>query len=146
MGRADAGAQRARPLGQTYQVRDDRAKPEFQLLEIDADDAGAALPGPGHRLFRIWVGPGEDGKKPLHWFDVPSRPIFAFAGIWRPTERGNAYGFPTTEPNAVVASIHPKAMPVILHDEDYGRWLTAPWDELKKLAAPYPSQLMKAFQ
>ncbi len=65
--------------------------------------------------------PGDDGKKPLRWFDVPSRPIFAFAGIWRPTERSNAYGFLTTEPNAVVAPIHPKAMPVILHDEDYDR-------------------------
>ncbi|MFG6284821.1 SOS response-associated peptidase family protein [Sphingomonas sp. S6] len=31
------------------------------------------------------LAPGEDGKKPLHWFDVPSRPVFAFAGIWRPT-------------------------------------------------------------
>ena len=89
------------------------------------------------------VAPGEDGKKPLHWFEVPSRPIFAFAGIWRPTERGNAYGFLTTEPNAVVAPIHPKAMPVILHDEDYDRWLSAPWDELKDAVAPYPSQLMR---
>lgn len=89
------------------------------------------------------VAPGEDGKKPLHWFDVPSRPIFAFAGIWRPTERGNAYGFLTTEPNAVVAPIHPKAMPVILHDDDYERWLTAPWDEVKETVAPYPSQLMR---
>jgi len=89
------------------------------------------------------VAPGEDGKKPLHWFDVPSRPIFAFAGIWRPTERGNAYGFLTTEPNAVVAPIHPKAMPVILHDEDYDRWLSAPWEELKEAVAPYPSQLMR---
>ncbi|RYD25162.1 MAG: DUF159 family protein, partial [Lysobacteraceae bacterium] len=89
------------------------------------------------------LAPGEDGKKPLHWFDVPSRPIFAFAGIWRPTERGNAYGFLTTEPNAIVAPIHPKAMPVILHDDDYDRWLTAPWDELKSLVAPYPSQLMR---
>jgi putative SOS response-associated peptidase YedK len=51
------------------------------------------------------LAPGEDGKKPLHWFDVPSRPIFAFAGIWRPTERGDAYGFLTTDPNAIVA--HP---------------------------------------
>ena len=89
------------------------------------------------------MAPGADGKKPLHWFDVPSRPVFAFAGIWRPTERGNAYGFLTTEPNAVVAPIHPKAMPVILHDDDYDRWLTAPWDELKDLVAPYPSQLMR---
>ena len=89
------------------------------------------------------IAPGEDGKKPLHWFDVPSRSIFAFAGIWRPTERGNAYGFLTTQPNAIVAPIHPKAMPVILHDDDYDRWLSAPWEELKDAVAPYPSQLMR---
>ncbi|WP_277981136.1 SOS response-associated peptidase family protein [Sphingomonas phyllosphaerae] len=65
------------------------------------------------------IAPGEDGKKPLHWFDVPSRPIFAFARFWRPTEHGNAYGLLTTEPNAIVAPVHPKAMPVILHDDDY---------------------------
>ncbi len=88
---------------------------------------------------------GEDGKKPLHWFDVPSRPVFAFAGVWRPTERGNTYGFLTTEPNAVVAPIHPKAMPVILHDEDYERWLTLSWDEVAYLAGPYPSQLMAVY-
>jgi putative SOS response-associated peptidase YedK len=87
--------------------------------------------------------PGEDGKKPLHWFDIPSRPIFAFAGIWRPAERGNAYGFLTTEPNTTVASIHPKAMPVILHDEDHDRWLTSPWDTVSDIVAPYPSQLMR---
>ncbi|MDQ0839945.1 SOS response-associated peptidase family protein [Sphingomonas faeni] len=89
------------------------------------------------------IAPGEDGKKPLHWFDVPSCPIFAFAGIRRPTERGNAYGFLTTEPNAIVAPIHPKAMPVVLHDDDYDRWLSAPWDDLKDVVAPYPSQLMR---
>lgn len=86
--------------------------------------------------------PSGDGKKPLHWFDVPSRPIFAFAGIWRPTERGNAYGFLTTEPNAIVAPIHPKAMPVILHNDDYDRWLSSPWDDISSLVSPYPSQLM----
>jgi len=92
------------------------------------------------------LAPGEDGKKPLHWFDVPSRPIFAFAGIWRPTERGNAYGFLTTEPNAVVAPIHPKAMPVVLHDEAQEAWLSSPWDEVSNLVAPYPSQLMRVSQ
>ncbi|RYF40388.1 MAG: DUF159 family protein, partial [Cytophagaceae bacterium] len=44
--------------------------------------------------------------------------------------------------NAIVAPIHPKAMPVILHDDDYHRWLNAPWEELSGLVAPYPSQLM----
>jgi putative SOS response-associated peptidase YedK len=69
--------------------------------------------------------------------------VFAFAGIWRPTERGNAYGFLTTEPNAVVAPIHPKAMPVILHDDDHDRWLSDPWDDLTGVVSPYPSQLMR---
>jgi putative SOS response-associated peptidase YedK len=29
-------------------------------------------------------GPGEKGNMPLYWFDVPSRPIFFFAGVSRP--------------------------------------------------------------
>ncbi|WP_338469125.1 SOS response-associated peptidase family protein (plasmid) [Sphingomonas sp. gentR] len=87
--------------------------------------------------------PGEDGKKPLHWFDVPSRPVFAFAGIWRPTDRGNAYGFLTTEPNTIVSPIHPKAMPVVLHDTDYDTWLTSDWARASNLVASFPSQLMR---
>ena len=91
-------------------------------------------------------GPGEPGKLPLHWFDVPSRPIFSFAGIWRPTAPGAlpAFAFLTCEPNVLVAPIHPKAMPVILHAEDEEHWLTAGMDEALALVAPYPSQLMTA--
>lgn len=85
---------------------------------------------------------GAAGSKVARWFSVPSLPVFAFAGIWRPTEEGGAYAFLTCEPNAVVAPIHPKAMPVILHPEDYERWLTAPVEEAVMLAAPFPSQLM----
>jgi putative SOS response-associated peptidase YedK len=139
VGRTDAGAEQARPCRQTHQIRHQRAQFQFKLLAVDAD--GTLVPVTAFSEFGI--APGEDGKKPLDWFDVPSRPIFAFAGIWRPTERGNAYGFLTTEPNAIVAPIHPKAMPVVLHDDDYDRWLSAPWDEVKELVAPYPSQLMR---
>ena len=48
----------------------------------------------------------------------------------------------TCEPNALVAPIHPKAMPVILHPEDYDGWLTAPFGAVLELAAPFPTQLM----
>lgn len=91
-------------------------------------------------------GPGPKGAKPLWWFDVPSRPIFSFAGIWRMTADGPVFAFLTTEPNEAVRPIHPKAMPVILHDEDEARWLTAPIAEALDLVAPYPSQLMSAQQ
>jgi len=75
------------------------------------------------------------------WFEVNSdAPMFA--GVWRPwngerlTEVAgkkrrqrqvhdwNLYAFLTTEPNAVVAPIHPKAMPVILTTpEECERWM-----------------------
>ncbi|WP_394648178.1 SOS response-associated peptidase [uncultured Sphingomonas sp.] len=84
-------------------------------------------------------GPGEKGNLPLYWFDVPSQPIFSFAGIWRPAVDGAVFAFLTCEPNSVVAPIHPKAMPLILHEEDEGRWLCG---ELDDLVAPFPAQLM----
>ncbi len=91
-------------------------------------------------------GPGPKGAKPLWWFDIPSRPIFSFAGIWRMTGDGPVFAFLTTEPNSVVAPIHPKAMPVILHDEDEERWLAGPVNDALSLVASYPSQLMSAKQ
>ena len=88
-------------------------------------------------------GPGPVGGKPLHWFSVPSRPIVSFAGVWRHLEGGKrAYAFLTTEPNPVVAPIHPKAMPVLLHEEDEDRWLSCSFEDAIALAAPFPSQLM----
>src|SRR3954465_8057279 len=76
-------------------------------------------------------------KKTPVWFALDeSRPLFAFAGIWRPwtgvrkkTEgemEHRLFSFLTTEANAVVAPIHPKAMPGILTTQDeIHTWLTA---------------------
>ena len=74
------------------------------------------------------------------WFKVNDAPVSAFAGIWRPSVEGNVYAFLTCEPNPLIAPIHPKAMPVILHPQDYERWLKG--DDVTELAAPFPSQLM----
>lgn len=89
--------------------------------------------------------PGRDaetGRPAEYWFTVNGAPIAAFAGIWRPSEAGNVYAFLTCEPNPLVAPLHPKAMPVILAPDDYEKWLTADYNSICALAAPFPSQLM----
>ncbi|TKD51550.1 SOS response-associated peptidase [Sphingomonas baiyangensis] len=85
---------------------------------------------------------GETGSKLERWFYVPSQPITSFAGVWRPTENGPVMAFLTTEPNPLVAPIHPKAMPVLLAIDDELTWLFGSLDQALALAAPFPSQLM----
>lgn len=87
---------------------------------------------------------GADGRLPLHWFDVTEQEITSFAGVWRPLEGGGAvFAFLTCEPNPLVAPIHPKAMPVLLHLEDEARWLECSYEDAIALAQPFPSQLMR---
>ena len=83
------------------------------------------------------------------WFAVPGQELAWFAGIWRPwhgerlapvpgksrrqrtEDDWRLYAFLTTEPNDVVAPIHPKAMPVILTEPDECRaWLAGGEDSL----------------
>lgn len=91
------------------------------------------------------------GPIPNAWFaGDESEPLMFFAGIWvrewecvRKVKEGlircDIFGFLTTDPNGVVGPIHQKAMPVILRNEDeIETWLTAPWEEARKLQRPLP--------
>lgn len=70
-----------------------------------------------------------------------------FAGIWtnwtcvRKVKEGETtndlFGFLTIEPNDVVGDIHPKAMPVILTNQDeIETWLTATAEQALRLQRP----------
>ena len=82
------------------------------------------------------------GRKRLVWFGVNEAELFCFAGIWRPTPDGERFAFLTTKPNALVAPVHAKAMPVIVAPDDYTTWLTADYADACPLAKPYPAARM----
>ena len=89
------------------------------------------------------------------WFAFDeSRPLAVFAGIWtnwtsvRKVKEGETtndlFGFLTTEPNDIVAKIHPKAMPVILTTAaEVEQWMTAPTEEALKLQRPLLNGTLK---
>ncbi|OIQ78873.1 hypothetical protein GALL_394120 [mine drainage metagenome] len=82
------------------------------------------------------------------WFALPEEVPGFFAGIqvpqWRSVRKikdgetvDDLFGFLTCPPNAEVAAIHPKAMPVILtKPAEWEIWLTAPATEATALQRP----------
>ena len=54
------------------------------------------------------------------------------------------FGFLTTNANAEVGAVHPKAMPVILTTEtEIERWMTAPAEDALKIQRPLPDGTLK---
>lgn len=116
------------------------------VRNLDSNFWRSMLADPARRClvpFSEFAEPVIGGGRAEHWFSVTDRPIAAFAGLWRPSEDGDVFAFLTGEPNALVAPLHPKAMPIVLAESDYDRWLSAPLDEARALQQPFPSQLMR---
>ncbi|AZO59691.1 SOS response-associated peptidase [Mesorhizobium sp. M1A.F.Ca.IN.022.06.1.1] len=96
----------------------------------------------------------ETGIQRNFWFALnEERPLFFFAGLWTPwhgvrkVKEGpgdhEVYGFMTTKPNALIAPIHEKAMPVILTTQDeVETWLTAPWPEARHMQRTAPDDAL----
>lgn len=136
------------------------------LLKMEPDSGTTNIRNTKSAHWKRWLGPenrcvvpftsfseNEDapggGRQPV-WFALDeSRPLAFFAGIWaswtcvRKIREGlvtaDLFGFLTTNPNAEVEAIHPKAMPVILRTrEEIETWMMAPAHDALGLQRPLP--------
>lgn len=73
---------------------------------------------------------GPKGSMTRTWFSIVDQPIFAWAGLWRDSaEWGPVYSGVMTDCNEAIRPVHDR-MPVLLHADEYDRWLNGSFDDL----------------
>lgn len=139
-----------------------------QLLRMEPDSGTTNIRNTTSSHWKRWLGPESRCLVPFTsfsefnkdaggdiWFALSEdRPLAFFAGIWTPwtsvrkVREGevtcDVFGFLTTEPNAEVGAVHPKAMPVILTTpEELEIWMAAPPAEALRLQRPLPNGALR---
>src|SRR5450432_2233608 len=139
-----------------------------ELLKMEPDAGTTNIRNTASSHWKRWLEPANRCVVPFTsfsefnrdaggdiWFALAEeRPLAFFAGVWanwtsvRKVREGlitaDLFGFLTTEPNVIVAPIHPKAMPVILTtNEEIETWLKAPAKEALALQRPLPDDALR---
>jgi putative SOS response-associated peptidase YedK len=142
-----------------------------QMLRMEPDKGTTNVRNTTSKHWQRWLGPENRCVVPFTSFCEPDqassslqptwfalgddRPLAFFAGIHAPAwtsvrkiKEGeimiDLFGFLTTDANAEVRAVHPKAMPVILRTpEEIELWMTAPTAEALTLQRPLPDGSLK---
>ena len=124
-----------------------KPKPVNNIADIDSFLWRFIAPKPENRCLIPISGfceaEGEKGYKTRTWFTLPSRPIFAWAGMWKISDEwGAVYSGLMTDCNEIVAPVHNR-MPVLLHEDEYDHWLHGSLDAVRAFQERcFPPELM----
>jgi putative SOS response-associated peptidase YedK len=104
-----------------------KPKPVNNIRELSSFMWRYVAPRPQNRCLIPLTGfaeaEGAEGAMTRTWFAVRDRPIFAWAGMWTQSDEwGAVYSGLMTDCNEIIRPVHDR-MPVLLHEEDYDRWL-----------------------
>lgn len=124
------------PLAQKSKVtgKPIKPKPVNNIRELSSFMWRFVAPRPENRCLIPLTGfaeaEGMKGAMTRTWFGVKDRPIFAWAGMWKQSDEwGAVYSGLMTDCNEVIRPVHDR-MPVLLHVEDYDRWLRGSLDDV----------------
>jgi putative SOS response-associated peptidase YedK len=122
-------AQKSKKTGQPI-----KPKPVNNIADLTSFMWRFVAPKPEHRCLIPLTGfceaEGEAGSKTRTWFAVQDQPLFAWAGMWKVSDEwGPVYSGLMTDCNEVVRPVHNR-MPVLLHENEYDRWLRGSLDDV----------------
>jgi putative SOS response-associated peptidase YedK len=72
------------------------------------------------------------------WLSLPDAPLFAAAGVWRPSDEwGDCYAMVMTGSDGTAAAAIHERMPVLIAPQDQARWLGGGGQEALALCRPW---------